>query len=94
MTEWQVPALIVAADWLAGNPAAADRALALADHAVDNGEVAELVAALLDCVGAALGGTGNVQRARRRLENRAMAATDAACEAAADAGRYRHREGQ
>ena len=94
MTEWKVPTLIVAADWLAGHPAAVDRARALADHATENGEVAELVTALLDCVGVALGGTGNVQRARRRLENRAMAAADAACEAAAEAGRYRHREGQ
>jgi len=93
--EWRVPTLVTASDWLAGDPAALDRAQQLAEHAVDAGEVAELVGALLDAVGVAVGGRApSLERARRRLDDRAVAAAEASLEAAVDAGRYPSREGQ
>lgn len=93
--DWRVPALVVAGDWIGGDPAALDRAKQLAEHAVDAGQVAELVAALLDCLGVALGGRApTLERARCRLDDRAVAAAEAALEVAVTAGRYPSREGQ
>ena len=92
--EWRVPALIVAGDWIGGDPAALERATQLAEHAADAGHVAELVAELLDAVGVAVGGRApTLERARRRLDDRAVAAAEVALEAAVAAGRYRHLEG-
>ncbi len=85
-TPWRVLAPIAAADWLAGDPAAVDRARQLAQHAVDCGQVEELVCALLDCLGAA------ICRQAPTLE-RAAAAADVSLAEAVDAGRWRHREG-
>ena len=92
--DWRVPALILAGDWVGGDPAALDRAKQLAEHAADAGQVAELVAELLDALGVAVGGRApSLERARRRLDDRAVAAAEAALEVAVTAGRYRHLEG-
>lgn len=93
-TPWRVLAPCLAADWLASDSAAVDRARQLADHAVDCGQVEELVCALLDCVGVALHGQPpTIERARRRLEARAAAAADVSLDAAISAGNWPHREG-
>ena len=93
-SDWHAQAVDVAARWLAGSPDAVDRARQLADHAQHAGHAAEVITALLDCMGASLGTAHSVNRARERLDQRAAQAADEIIEAAVEAGRYRHREGR
>lgn len=93
-TDWHAQSVDVAARWLAGSPDAVDRARQLAEHAQHAGHAAEVIESLLDCLGAALGTTHAVNRARQRLDRRAGQAADAALKIAVDAGNYRHRQGQ
>ena len=56
-----------AAAWLAGEPDAADRVRQLIDYATSVDQTAELVNALFDALGTALGTRANCERAMARF---------------------------
>ena len=83
-----------AAAWLAGEPDAADRVRQLIDYATSVDQTTELITALFDCLGVALGSRANCQRASKRLSDRAGAIAEVLVGKAVGRGDCRSREGE